>query len=690
MRLCGTVTKIFATRPSWSAGVLDVGHYSERFSAPEALAKGATVEMFGRFGTGKYGRQFDADRVVVLSDGGPSRYSTEGLVNYLAESEEFPQVGPQRARELVELFGGVDGLSRALLETPERIVGNVAGLTTDRVAVLAENWGVDYQIHVHRAQLMGVFGLREYEARRIIRALGPDALAILDENPWELYLRVPSLGFDRVDRLAEHSSATVDSPHRAHAQLVARARSEALSGHTWTPVSGGHLALLEEYDSRFLCLADVENGITGMSLRTHFLAEDKIDLALGELDSPSRFWAGRKDLPAPPETLTGGQRLAFERILDRHGMLLTGAAGTGKTYVANAIASAFEDAGGTVALAAPTGKAAKRLAQSTGRVAETIHRLLGAQPHPSGLGFEFTAQIESDLLLIDEISMCDSELLADLFRHTSPDTSVVLMGDENQLPPVRAGNPLRDAIQQQLLPHVRLDQVLRQTGDLKRCCLGILEGKVPQNVDGVFEITATSPNAIIPAMGRILATLAADGYDAKNDVQVLVPMREGNVSVGTVNEILQTSYLRPPPFDFKLWEGSRLIQTKNNYKQGIMNGEIGTLVSLGREELAVNFDGHLVTIPVTDELESETKHRYGDLELAYALTVHKAQGSEYPVVIVLLDTPHVHMLHRGLLYTAVTRARERCYVVATKTALANAVHRVEIDERRTLLQGSMQ
>lgn len=698
--LIGKVIRVFAVRPTWTSGVIEEedstgGLFSikatHKFTAPLALTEGAEVCLRGSHQNGKFGWQFVATSAQVLDeDAETDPFSAEVLVSYLSQNKDLKHLGPARARKLVEEFGGVDGISEALLKHPEKVSEKISGLTLDRVISLARGWSTNFFLHKYRAQLMS-YGLKEWQARRAIEKLGPTAHEVIQRNPWELYLALPWIGFDAVDTIARNAldSFRHDHPNRLHAMEFKRALEAEKSGHVWVSCSEAIAEKCEQTDpdEKYLSIVSLK-GRTVVCRADLARAElDVLDPFFGAMKQPPRFWRDRPK-PAPPQDLTAGQVEAFEALLSCSGLFVTGGAGTGKTFLAAAVADAVEDAQGEVMLCAPTGKAAKRLTESTGRVAFTIHRLLGVVDESTPL--EALKKVDADLLIVDEISMCDSRLFAllagcvDLER-----TSVLFMGDANQLPPVSPGNPLRDVLASKLAPIVELTQVLRQQGDLKHCCLEVLNGRVSATVHGVWEVhEGFTGKRIVGKLHDVLDGLEEEGYDLGEHVQVLTPMHLGATGTVEINRELVERYLPDAERDDRLRVGARVIQTRNDYKRNVFNGEIGEVIALASTAYTVLFDGGRSIVYEFDEKDDYGKllNPHGNLELAYALTIHKAQGSEYPVVVVLLDNPNLHMLHRNLLYTAVTRARRRSILIGTRSAIRTAARTLEVDKRRTLLQ----
>jgi exodeoxyribonuclease V alpha subunit len=392
------------------------------------------------------------------------------------------------------------------------------------------------------------------------------------------------------------------------------------------------------------------------------------------------------------EHLSEEQRSALDMALTHPVSILTGGPGTGKTTCLKALITTLEDQGITYALASPTGRAAKRLSEATGRPARTIHRLLEYSP-VEGFKHNDENQLALDFLVVDEASMLDLLLANNLLKAVRPGTRVLLVGDVDQLPSVGAGDVLRDLIDSRIVPVTRLNTIFRQAAHSKIITNAHLinQGKSPEfsQGDGDFFLFAAEDAAA--AADWILQIVTERipqkfGFDAIHDIQVLAPIYRGPAGVTALNERLQEK-LNPPENNkperrlfgtvFRL--GDKVMQTQNNYDKDVYNGDIGFIDAIDTIEqtLKVNFDGRTVTF---DWSESD------QLSLAYVVSVHKAQGSEFPVVVMPVVTQHYTMLQRNLLYTAITRARKLCVLAGSRRAISMAVRNNKVTQRFTALE----
>jgi len=395
--------------------------------------------------------------------------------------------------------------------------------------------------------------------------------------------------------------------------------------------------------------------------------------------------------------MTACQHEAFDGVLRNRMYVITGPAGTGKTFVINKVVDEAQSRGQTVELAAPTGKAAKRLEQVTGRRAQTIHRLLGY----NGEEWQHDSEnpLEADVVIADEVSMCDVPLMYRLLSAIDfRETRLILAGDHNQLPPVGPGNVLRDILALDLIPYTVLDEVVRQAGPLRHNSLEILKGRVvglrksdpvtpDWNVIPRFKDADDGLNYLLRLFQEVFAERL--GYDILRDVQVLAPQRKGTLGVENLNLALQAVVQKklfgrsipPVPANRRppLYPGDKVIQTKNDYGIDVMNGHIGYVVEADprQKRWVVDFEDRG---PV--DLDHQKIQR---VMLAYATTIHRYQGSEIPCAVCIMHSSHSFMLNRGIFYTAVTRARDRAIIIGDRKGINRAARIQRVDDRRTIL-----
>jgi exodeoxyribonuclease V alpha subunit len=523
-----------------------------------------------------------------------------------------------------------------------------------------------------------------------------------------------------VDEIARKVGVPANHPGRIEAAIIYRLKEEQNDGSTCAehgrlvdsavevlgPASAEIDLLVREKilaladAGRKLRAADGPGGRSYLALPACWRHEEAIGEFLAA-NGPNPHWPAEAVGPGGVEWLVNdqdprlddSQRRAVASALRNRISLISGGAGSGKTTSINSIYQMYTQAGLTVRLCAPTGKAARRLEEVVpGSRASTIHRLLEYRPL-QGFRRGLDNPIDADVVIPDEVSMMGAELAYHLFRAIGPRTAVVLVGDHHQLPPVDAGALLRDCISHELLPLTILQECHRQAGALKHNCAAILAGVVapteppPTSGPGPWYIhpKLNSPADVLAYLERLYVEVLGPkcGFDVLRDVQFMTPQHRGPIGTQAINGLLQRLRQRSlgvelPPADPearpKLLVGDKVIQCKNNYDLDIMNGHQG--IVLEADPLLVEFDGRAVAIP---------KDRKAEVELAYCLTPHKMQGSEVPCAVTVCHSTHSYMLHRNWLYTACTRAQKTAVIIGDERGFTRAAQTVKTNERRTLL-----
>ncbi len=698
-----TVVKIMPDKRIPNAEARDgtiavVGHMPE-------LASGETVRFTGYWiDDQRYGRQFRAETCTPVAP------TTEaGIVAYLA-SGIVPGIGPKTAERIVKHFG--PKTLDILDNDPERLM-EVPGLKTELVRKLQRAWVENQSVRQTMIFLQG-YGVSSKMAARIYKHYGFNTARIVQDNPYTLADEVYGIGFIRADDIARKMNIQPDDPNRLRAGLIYALNQLARDGHVYAlrgqlvdaaaemlrlEDSAALTPILDDQIARGHLIADtdVHAGETAVYLPEYYDAEVSAAEALRMLRStPSDLMraAAKTDWDALLRrlskrievTLTEQQQDAVRAALTGKLSVLTGGPGTGKTTTLRMVIEALIELKAMFALASPTGRAAKRLSEATGQSAMTIHRLLGYVPG-EGFAFDEDNPLKVDMLIVDEASMIDLLLLADLLAALRPETHLLLVGDVDQLPSVGAGNVLRDIITSDVAHVTRLDAIFRQSEDshIVLNAHRINHGEMPLTDNtsrDFFFFGAEEPDAAANLLIDIVTRRLPErfGVDPMTDIQVIAPMYRGAAGVHSLNEQLQQALngarrVAEKQFGGRLFRvGDKVMQTRNNYEKEVFNGDIGRITGIDFEDSRVEviIDGRYVFYEFS-EIE--------ELILAYCISTHRSQGSEYPVVVMPVMTQHYMMLQRNLLYTAVTRARSMVVLVGSRRAIGMAVKNNKVADR---------
>jgi exodeoxyribonuclease V alpha subunit len=670
---------------------------------PRATA-GEYVEATGTWKVdSEYGEQFQAKELRTAA---PS--TAEGIEKYLG-SGLVKGIGPVYAKKIVQVFG--EKTLRIIDESPT-FLREVKGIGPKRIGEIRESWRQQKVVRDILVFLQS-HGVGTGRAVRIYKTYGDQSVAKVKENPYRLANDVWGIGFATADNLAQRLGISADSPMRAAAALRHVLKECADDGHCAYPIAG----VIEEaqkltgistttlkaaaellIDSKDVIREDRLTPEPWLYLKKLFFAERTVadrltqlmrgDAALKTIDVGAAVsWVERK----MGMELASQQKEAIRRAVTEKVVVITGGPGVGKTTLVRGIIEVFLAKGKKVQLAAPTGRAARRLRESTGQPALTLHRLLEYQR--SGAKRDEKNPLDHDLLVVDEMSMVDIALMEALLRSLPAHASLVLVGDADQLPSVGPGSVLADLIASKWIPVVHLTQIFRQAEEsgIVRAAYRVNNGELPESPPegklGDFYFIEVDDPALI--QDRMVALIrdripARFGLDPLADVQILTPMNRADLGVRQLNQLVQGVLNAPGDepevsrFGIAFRPGDKVLQTVNNYDKGVFNGDIGRVkrVDLEEQTVRVDFDGTGVLYEF-DELD--------ELSLAYALTIHKSQGSEYPAVVIPLHTQHFLLLRRNLIYTAITRGRKLVVIVGSRKALETAVRRQDDSKRFTAL-----
>lgn len=666
-----------------------------------AVGAGTRVRASGRVESDpRFGERLVLSSLVVLAPD-----TIEALERYL-QSGVVAGIGPAFAKRIVKYFG-METL-RVLDQEPHRL-SEVPGLGAARIEKVRESW----QAHQAMSNVMLALqatGATPALAARIVQQFGERALAVVQSSPYRLAVEVAGIGFQTADGIAAAQGIEKDHPERVQAGLLHVLEGHASSGHCFSARSelvrdaSLMLKVEEAHCSVGLDALWAKERVVieedAVFLRSLHQAESVVARRLGQLlRAPTKVIAGLEDRLARFEkskgiVLADAQRRAVRAAAGGKFVVVTGGPGVGKTTIVQAILAVIRVEGLRIMLAAPTGRAAKRLTESTGQQALTIHRLLSVNPGTGRFERNAESPLEVDLLVVDEASMIDIRLAESLLVAVPDAARIVLVGDVDQLPSVGPGAFLSDLISSAVVPVERLDVIFRQ-GEESGIIVNshrILRGETPlssKSPDGDFFVVSARDPARAQELVLQLVTERIPsrfGLDPRRQVQVLSPMHRGDAGTRALCDRLQAA-LNPngaelQSGDLKLRVGDKVLQVKNDYDKGVFNGDVG-------EVLGVDVEAGTASVAFEDEQGSkEVRYERGELaelRLAYATSIHKSQGSEYPAVVIVFLTAHFMMLSRNLLYTAVTRAKRLCVLVMDPRALSLALAEVRKEARKTML-----
>lgn len=667
---------------------------------------GEVMELSGRWKVHpRFGEQFEVQTYRTTAPA-----TVTGIRKYLG-SGLIKGIGPVMAKRIVTRFG--KETLEVIENAPERLA-EIQGIGEKRIAMIKAAWAEQKEI---RAVMMFLqsHNVSAGYATKIFKQYGSDAIEVVSENPYQLAADIFGIGFLTADRIASSLGFEKDSRLRLRAGVLYVLNQMAEDGHVFYPYNpllekAGEMLEVDAYP-----LAD---AVSHMARAKHVVMES---IAAPDTDTAvylSKYYTCETGIAAMVKRLLHTpkairaidtdralawvqQRLAFtlaekqaeavSAAVRSKVMVITGGPGTGKTTIIRAVLEIFGKLSVNIRLAAPTGRAAKQMSEATGFPASTIHRMLSFSVQSGGFQKNADNPLDCDILIVDEASMIDTVLMYHLLKAVPKGATVILVGDVNQLPSVGAGHVLEDIIGSGSVPVLRLNEIFRQARQSRIIVNAhrINQGYMPR-IDAAddgsdfYFIEKEEPEAVL----ELILSLAESripksfGFDSLADIQVLSPMHKGVVGAANLNRELQK---RLNPGEEGVTQGTatfcrgdKVMQIRNNYDKGVFNGDIGRVCGLDREarEVRVDFDGRRVAYDFT-ELD--------ELVLAYAVSVHKSQGSEYPVVIVPVVTQHYILLQRNLIYTAVTRGRQLVVVVGTRKAMAIAIKNNRTQQRYTRL-----
>lgn len=670
------------------------------------VTAGEFIECQGTwFNDKNHGLQLQAESIRLVK---PT--TTEGIEKYLG-SGLVKGIGPAFAKRLVKAYG--QAVFDIIENNPDALL-KVDGVGKKRIDMITRAWEEQKKIR-DIVMFLHQHGLGTARAVRIYKTYGDDAIKLVKQNPYKLALDIRGIGFKTADELAQKLGIPQDSLIRAQAGVRHALQEQSTSGHTCVDIedliniSVELLSVPKELITEAIFIEvknknlihDTIDTKEVIYLKGFAVAEDKISEKLIKLKQGTTLWQDLDLAKAIPWVekkvnieLSDSQRNAIDYSIKSKVLIITGGPGVGKTTVVNSILKIIHTKTSRVLLCAPTGRAAKRLKESTGLPAKTLHRMLAYDPSAHEFKFNENNPLTADLVVIDETSMVDVLMMNNLLKAIHNDTAIIFVGDVDQLPSVGPGAVLANLIDSNVIPTVKLTKIFRQAAlsQIIQNSHKINEGYMPtleypkDVVSDFYYIKADTPEELIAKLINVIKDRvpAKFGFSPINDIQVLTPMNRGSIGARSLNIELKKA-LNPAPtnsvtrYGTTYSIGDKVIQLVNNYDKEVFNGDIGFITEINQdtEQAYICFDGR--------DVEYEL-HELDELTLAYATTIHKSQGSEYPVVVIPIAMQHYTMLVKNLIYTGVTRGKKLVILIGEKKAIAMAVKNNGASVRLTKLK----
>lgn len=717
----GSVESIIFVNEKNGYSVIEIANDDENITATgvmPGISVGEELRLIGEFKTHPaYGEQFN---VKTYERSLPTTVTS--ILKYLS-SGAIKGIGPSTAMKLVDAFG--EKTLEVLENTPEKLL-EVKGLTKNRAKKISEEFQQLFSIKSLMSEL-GKYGVTPEETVKIFKTFGKESMNFIQANPYLLCDEPIELSFERADKIAFLKSNALDEKCRVRAGIVYILKHNMNNGHTCLPRDKLIPAAVNFLEVSQDKTEESLDELLSEGALQHDFFNDREFIFLNKMHASEVYSASRllMMLKFPPRSIIGtedkineiektqcieyadSQKKAIKEALEKGILVLTGGPGTGKTTTLNAIINILEENGERIFLAAPTGRAAKRMSEVTKKEAKTIHRLLevewDSEDRPVFKKNEKNL-LNCDALILDEISMIDVNVFEGVLRALPLGTRLILVGDSNQLPSVGPGNILSDLISSEEIPLVELKEIFRQSQQslIVTNAHKIVNGEMPELTkrDGdFFFINANKPEHIVKTIKDLCKTRLpqAYNYSSLDDIQVIAPGKKGDVGTINLNKVLQDA-LNPALSGKKeitvngntFRQGDKVMQIKNNYDipfvrdnmrsgEGIFNGDIGVIENINPVDLSL-------TVRFDDKVASYNSETVVDLDLAYAITVHKSQGSEFTAVIMPMYTGAPQLYYRNLLYTGVTRAKDLLIMVGTSWTVSKMVENNKKTKRYSSLK----
>ncbi|MBQ7196476.1 MAG: ATP-dependent RecD-like DNA helicase [Synergistaceae bacterium] len=673
---------------------------------------GETFNFYGRWGNHpKYGKQFIFEKYEELL---PT--TLDGIKKYLGGGR-IKGIRESYAEKIVDHFG--EKTLEILDNDPDRL-SEIHGIGVKKLAMIKESWNANREINRIMVALQS-YDVTTNLATKIYNYYGPDSISVVSSNPYKLADDIWGVGFKKADQIALKMGFKLENYERIRSGILYTLNKYSTDeGHCFairsdlvkdaSELLGVNSSFVEDALEKMVKqrdlirerLAGEDENQSGSAYYLPMYYYSEVGTAnrlLRLLDTERNGyfegirineWIMTDEKPIHYDTI---QLQAIQAAIDNKVLVLTGGPGTGKTTTTKGIINAYREIGAKILLAAPTGRAAKRMSEVTGMKAKTIHRLLEAVP-PAGFNKNEDNPLKGDVLIVDECSMIDILLMNSLLKAIPPNMTLILVGDVDQLPSVGPGKVLADVLSSGAVPYIKLNRIFRQAQSslIVRNAHKINNGgylELPDNnSDFIFLDNDDAEKAALQIVELCSKILPRDNTISPDDIQVLTPMRRGPIGTETLNKMLQNA-LNPEGLALKhgfteYRVNDKVMQIRNNYEKGVFNGDIGFITAIDKE-----------TLDVTVEFDDEKFVKYNSIDLdeivlAYATTIHKSQGSEFSYVVMPIMMSHFIMLQRNLLYTGVTRAKKGLIIIGEKRALFYAVKNNKIVQRNTMLAARLQ
>jgi exodeoxyribonuclease V alpha subunit len=660
-------------------------------------SKGQKLLASGEWFNGKYGKEF---RISSYKE--EELKTNDAIIDYLS-SGLFKGIGPAIAKKIVNYFGK-DTID--IIENyPERL-SEIKGLAKSKIDSLITTW--NEKKYVNDIMLFfKEYGLTTNLILKIYKNYGGDSIKIISQNPYVMVDDIEYIGFNKADEIAKKMGFKIDDHRRIYAGVKFVLNASTENGHTFlyeNELIAKSCEILQVNskivkETLFILIDDGELvNINGkIFLLSLYMAENNVAHKLMSINYFNHNTVYHSPKTIEDVEIENGfkynnlQKEAISLAINSNLMILTGGPGTGKTTALKGIIQMFKSMNLSIGAAAPTGKASKRMSEVTGLNAKTIHRLLEYNPY-LGYGYNEENPLPYDVIIIDEMSMVNVLLMSVFLKAVSPSTKLILVGDVDQLPSIGAGNILSDCIESGLIPTIRLTEIFRQDEDseiiLNAHAINngkqiIVNNKKPNN--NFFVIKKYDNDSIADEIISLVTNRIPKKFNVNpTDIQILSPMRKfTSVGVDELNNKLQSllnnsiNSITVGKTIFKL--GDKVMQTKNNYEKEVFNGDVGFITD-------INIDEKTITVDYDDNIVIYDKTDMDELVLAYVTTIHKSQGSEYPIVIIPITKSHYNMLQRNLIYTGITRSKEICILVGQPEMINYAIGNTKYSIRNTYLK----